>query len=414
MALFLIYMMALQVSPSIIASDLIEEFKIDASLLGLMAGFYFYSYTLMQVPSGLLYDRFSLRWVTACAVFLCAIGSLIFGATHSIALSSVARLLMGTGSAFAFVGLLTVSARFFPPSLFALLTGVTQFLAAIGAVGGGYPLASLISHLGWRPTFIFLGAFGLLVMFLILAFVKDRPSDASISPILSSTKIKVLDSLKIIMNEPQSWWIGLYALCGYSPVMIFAALWGVPFMMRKFQLTNTEAAMGISMIWLGLAFLSPILGWFSDLIQRRRILLIGSAILGLITTSCLVFLPNLSFTMLMILLFLFGCSTSGQLLTFPLNKENNRPSLASTVVGFNNMAVVIGGALFQPLVGWLLTKNWDKTTAADGSPIYSTGDYERALIILPLCFLIGLLCSLFLIKETHCKPKYDPFSDQLL
>ena len=109
------------------------------------------------------------------------------------------------------------------------------------------------------------------------------------------------------------------------------------------------------------------------------------------------------------LLFLFGIAASGQILSFALVKDNNRPSVTSTAIGFNNMANVAGGAIFQPLVGAVLSAGWDGKMLGH-VPIYATSDYNMALCVVPLCFLIGLIVSSTGIKETYCSSIFDDSS----
>ena len=135
-SLFLLFEMALQVSPSIMTNQLMSEFKIHADVLGVMASCYFYSYTLMQIPSGLFYDHFGPRLLISLACAVCSLGAFFFGLSQSVILLGMGRFLLGIGSAFAFVGVLAVAARWFAPTLFALFAGMTQFLAGIGAMCG--------------------------------------------------------------------------------------------------------------------------------------------------------------------------------------------------------------------------------------------------------------------------------------
>ena len=134
-SLFLFYEMGVQVSPSVMAAELMSAFHINAMGLGLMSAFYFYSYTGMQIPAGMLLDRFGVRHIVATALLVCAVGAALFGMTHSMAWGSIARVLMGFGSAFAFVSVLAVADRWFDRKYFAMLAGLAQFFAALGAIG---------------------------------------------------------------------------------------------------------------------------------------------------------------------------------------------------------------------------------------------------------------------------------------
>lgn len=410
-SLFLFLEMALQVSPSVMTNQLMSEFRIDASVLGIMASCYFYSYTLMQIPSGMLYDRFGTRSLVSIATAVCSVGALFFGFSHSVIFLAIGRFLLGIGSAFAFVGVLTVAARWFHPSLFALFVGITQLLAAIGAMSGALPLAYAVDHFGWRDTMIFLGYTGLALAALCVLIMRDRPEAVKAS-VEHPHRLGFVKSFKEVICQGQTWSLGVYSFTNWAPALIFPALWGVPYLMSKYGIPNTKAAFAMSMVWIGGAAVSPFLGWISDKLQRRKILLTLSTVLGLVASSGLLFVPELSYFGACILLLCIGAASSGNILCFAVAKDNNRPSVISTAMGFNNMAVVLGGAVFQPIVGWILSYLWQGEMVA-GTPIYSIRSYTIALTTVPLCYLVGWIASQFFIKETFCKPKFDPYSDQL-
>jgi len=400
-ALFLFYEMALQVSPSVMTHDLMRDLKISAAGLGIMSGLYFYTYMIMQIPAGLLFDYFNSRLLIPIAVLLCVSGTLFFASSTTIISGSIGRLLMGVGSAFAFISVLVVASRWFAARYFALLVGIAQLLAAAGAMGGEAPLAAFITSLGWRHALYWLVVAGLVLAMLIWLILSKNNRPQTNHHALSSQQQPVLTSLKQIAHSKQTWWIALYAFCSWAPVTAFAALWGVPFLMQLYHNSNTQAAAAIAMIWLGLGLASPLIGWYSNRIGKRCILLKLTALIGLAASLIIIYLPHPPVWLMFVLLFAFGIATSGQILTFALVKENNPRTLTATAIGFNNMAVVAGGALFQPLIGILLHSHWNGLIIA-GTPIYSVHNYRFALATVPLCFLVGWLCSQFFIKETGC------------
>ncbi|QVL57027.1 MAG: MFS transporter [Simkaniaceae bacterium] len=401
-ALFLLYEMGLQVSPSIMTRNLMYEFKVGAASLGVMASFYFYSYTLMQIPVGLLFDRFNARGLITGAVLLCSIGTFFFAFTHSIAWASFGRFLMGIGSAFAFVGVLVMAARWFSAKYFAFLVGTAQFLAALGALGGELPLSAMLEHWRWRVVMIFLGSIGIFLTLFCFMIIRDNPYQDRHIP----KKHDLFRELKEIVKSAQTWWVALYAFCGWGPVAVFAALWGVPYLRVRFQVPTTYAALAMALLWIGIGLTSPFIGWLSNKIGKRRPLIIICAVIGLICSLILFYLPGITFGLSFIFLFGMGVAAGGQILSFALVKDNNRPSIVGTAFGLNNMAVVAGGALFQPFVGFLLQVLWDGSKDGWGVPVYSIVNYHLGLIVVPACFLLGVISSVFFIKETYCRPKY--------
>ena len=411
-SLFLSYEMILQVSPSIMTTQLMGEFNMNAAGLGLIASLYFYSYTAMQIPSGLLYDRFGPRLLIAIACGLCALGALFFGLSTTAFHLGIGRFLLGIGSAFAYVGALTVAARWFPPSTFALFVGILQFIGCIGATCGAYPLAKVIDAIGWRSTMNYLGVIGLILTIACALFIKNRPPADAAKSDDQHHHLGFLKSFKAVISEGQSWALGLYSFCNWAPALIFPALWGVPYLMSKYNISNATAAFACSMVWVGVACFSPLIGWLSDKLQRRNLLLTSTTAIGFFISLALLLVDGLPYFVICLFLLILGGASSGNLICFAVAKDINRPSVTSTAMGFNNMAVVLSGAVFQPIVGWILAKLWDGSIL-DGAPVYSTHSYTLALLSVPGCYLISWIISTFFIKETFCKHTYDVYQDQL-
>lgn len=401
--LFLLYEMGLQVSPSVMAFPLMKDFHIDSAALGVMAGCYFYSYSIMQLPAGLMFDRFGARLLITFALLICVAGAFFFGSTETVYMAALARFLIGFGSAFAFTGVLVVSAFWFHPQHFSFLAGMTQFFAALGALGGAFPMALAVGKFGWRPVIIVIACFGIVLSFLAWLIIRDHPIEKCSPSLVQTPKVK--ESIKEVFTKSQNWWSAFSAFTAWGPVTLFAALWGGPFLITRFKVSNELASTSISAIWVGVAIGSPFLGWLSEKIKKRVAPLIVTSLIGLFSTLILIYVPNLPFWTSYIWLFLVGIAACSQILTFAVVKDRNRPSVLATAMGFNNMAVVLGGALFQPLVGLILT--WSRTGAVDkDNPVYTIHEFQNALIIMPICYLVFFLVTTFLLKETHCQPLY--------
>ncbi len=404
-SLFYLYEFFLRVTPSVMTVDLMRALNIKAAGLGTMAAFYFYAYVPMQIPAGLLIDRFGPRKLLSFMIAICALGAIVFGFSHDMFLASSGRFLMGFGSAFAFVGALVLVARWFPPSYFAWAAGITQLLGSVGAIVGQAPLAASVEHLGWRNTIYMAGLIGLGLALITWLIVRDHPPKHRKHPLLSSEINNEFKRLFLVLKKPQTWCVGIYAFCIWAPISIFATLWGIPYLVATYHVSTQVASMLSATIWLGIAIGSPLVGWWSDKIGKRCLPLVVCAALGLISTPIILYSSHLSITALYILLFIFGVAAAGQSLSFASVKENNRPSIVGTAIGFNNMSVIAGAAIFQPVVGILLNLHWDGKYV-NQVPVYSVSDYRFALFIIPVCYIIALLVSLKMIKETNCQPQY--------
>ena len=388
-SLFLVFEMAVQVSPSVMASELMRDLNIDTLVLGIMSGVYFYTYTAMQLPSGLLFDRFKPRSIIACSVTVCALGALLFGVADNLYLACFARLLMGLGSAFAFVSVLVVAADLFAAKYFALLTGITQMLAALGAFSGQLPISYLVNSLGWQRTMMLLGITGLVLAVIIFCLLNYRQTPKQNTQQSESWVAHVKKDLALIVRNKQNWFVAMYACLLWVPMSGFASLWGVPFLMHADHLSANHAAFASSMMWIGLAVGSPLLGAFSSMVKNKVTALRLSAVIGVVSFAAVLWLP-LSLTGLVVALFIAGAACAGQAISFAVVRQNNNPAVRSTAIAFNNMAVVISGALFQPIIGSLIQYYQPHGLALA---------YHHGCSLIFMAYVLGLVAAVFFIRE---------------
>lgn len=408
-AFFYVYEFFLRVMPGAMTDELMRSFQLDAAGLGVLSAFFYYGYTPMQIPAGLLLDRYGPRILLSLSMLVCAVGTLAFGLTNDPIIASSARLFIGLVSAFAFVGALVLASRWFPARYFALIVGLVQLMGCIGAIVGEAPVAIIVEHIGWRPTMFWSAAVGGVFALLFWIVIRDKPVDAPHLDTIEQQqgqRMTEMQRLGQVLKNPQTWTIGLYAFACWAPIAIFADLWGIPYLKLFYHTNAATAAVGVAIVWIGIALGGPFVGWWSNKILNRKIPLLICSILGLLSSLAMLYIPGIPWLLMCASLFVFGLAASAQSVTFGVVQDNNPLSVAGTAVGFNNMAVILGGVLFQPLVGFILKAKWDGTII-QGLPQYHLDNYRSALILLPLCSILGIFSSLFLVKETHCKPQYD-------
>ena len=390
-ALFLFFEMALQVSPGIMTNNLMYSLHIDIFWLGITSGAYFITYTIMQIPAGIFYDKFPPRKVIMAPLITCILGGILFAIAPSFYIAAFARILMGFGSAFAFIGVLVVASHVFNKKYFTVIAGVTQMLASLGAMCGTIPLIPLLNNYGWRATMLIISGIGLILFILMYMFLRLPNNN------LSNTRTKVSDALLSIIQNKQTWIIAIYACLLWMPMSVVASLYGIPFVEKYFHLRFNISATIITLMWFGIAIGAPIAGIIADTINKIKIILFSCALIGLIS-FCFIMLIPINNAYLLGLLFLFcGAACSGQAISFSLISKNNRLEHRATAIGFNNMAVVISGFIFQPLVGFIIRSQ----QVTDKHPIssYDAHSYHTGMMVILLGFFIATLISLFLIKE---------------
>lgn len=398
-ASFYLYEFILQVAPSVMADPMMKTFHVTAEGFGVISAFYFYAYAPMQLPAGLLFDRYGPRKLMTAALLLCAAGSFFFASTESVLTASLGRFLIGIGSAFSFIGVLVLVSRWFPPHHFAILAGIAQLMSSVGAMFGEVPLAAMINQVGWRQASFILSAVGVMLAVLLWSFIRDYPHQ----PTQALPTRRFMDEwrrLVEVCRQSYTWLTGAYAFSVWTPIAVFAALWGVPYLQEKYHISVVMASGLCSMIWLGIGIGSPLFGWLSDRCYSRRLALSVSALFGLLSTCLLLYVPGIPMSWMYAVLFALGMGAGGQTVSFAVVKDNNAAHLVGTASGFNNLSVLIGGAIFQPLVGVILHRSaaW---RLEQGIPVYTLSGYQKALLVMPCCYLAALIISLWFLKESH-------------
>jgi MFS family permease len=398
---FYCYEFLLQVSPGVMVSDLMRAFKINAAQVGNLSAQLFYIYAGMQIPVGVLIDRYGPRRLLAFAAAICALGSFLFGSAHILDIACLGRMFIGLGAAFAAISCLKLAANWFPLNRFALLTGLTVMVGMLGAINGQAPLALLNEHLSWRQSMHALGIVGIVLAILIYLVVRDSPTQLNPKPTRISKHPHLWRGLKYIFSNKQTWIVSIYGGLMYAPTTAFAGLWGVPFLISAYHISQPVAAGMISFIFIGWVFGGPFWGWLSDRLQRRKLPLVISAIGALATMSCIIYVHNLPIMVMNSLLFGFGFLSGGFLPVFSIVKEINPPEHNAAALGFVNTLNMVGGAIAQPLIGYILDFYWSGQLES-GARVYQLANFDMALSLLAIMLLCAILLLPF-IKETYGK-----------
>ncbi|MGI9311166.1 MAG: MFS transporter, partial [bacterium] len=160
-ALFFAFAFLHRVAPSVMTAELMRDFAVGGAALGTLSAWYFYAYASIQLPVGMLNDRFGPRKLMSAAVAVCALGSFGFALSETVLAASFFRAIIGASVAFAFLGALTIAGYWFAPSRFAMLAGAIQAMGMLGAMLGQAPLRYAVEMFGWRAT---VGAMGLVAI----------------------------------------------------------------------------------------------------------------------------------------------------------------------------------------------------------------------------------------------------------
>ena len=400
--LFFFYEYFLRAFVGTLATQIMPALSITAEELAWIGSGYYIAYALMQLPVGILIDRYGSRLLLSIACAICALAALWFGFVHHFIDAFFSRFLMGLGSAFGFIGLLAIALNWFPKKHFAFMTGLSQFLGVIGPLCAGAPLVLLmqIYDNNWRMLLISIGILGLIITLAITLFLRNRPKRSGHALIHVETPTPLAKKLTILTRTPQAWMTMLYAATNYASVPLLGAFWGTSYMQTR-GFNQSTAAFIASMVWLGLAAGCPIAGKISDSIKRRKICLISLSFLGIFTSLLILYFPISSKTLLSLLFFLVGFAGSGQSVSFATIREQVSSKLKVTVLGFNNFGIISLAALVPPLVSTYM-HGLQKSATINTLTAFNTG-----LTIIPILFTISFLIAIFFITETFCRPQKE-------
>lgn len=392
-ACFYCYEFVLRIIPGALQSELSAAFgHISASSFGEISAFYYFAYSPMQMPVGMLMDRFGPRRLLSVACLCCTIGSLLFSYNASLWLAASGRFLMGFGSSFAFVGVLSLALHWLPRRFFSLVAGLVTTLGMLGLVYGEVKITQVAATMGLSYVLSMMVVIGLILTLVIFLIVRDGPGGASTK---SQPMQEFFGNVVKVLISPEVWLIGFVGACLYTSLSVFGELWGKSYLEQAHHLNKVDAAKAISCLFLGWAVGAPLAGYLSDLTARRVLPLVIGAIGSLFCVGLILYCPGLSFTMLSTLLFVYGVFSGTELIVFIMAKENSGAKLSGTVFAATNMIITLGGVIFQPLVGKLLDTFGD-SAVINGETIYTVADYQVALSILPISLLLVILAAFFL------------------
>ncbi len=190
--------------------ELRTAFDANSYQIGNMISYYYIAYAILQIPIGLLLDRYGPRRLLTFSCLLCALGGAVFANAYTMPVASLGRFLMGAGSACAFIGTLKLATLWFPLEKVGLAAGVTMLLGFLGATSAGAPLAMLIEHFGWREVMCIISLGGIALAALIWNVVRDAPRD-KMSVLKESTQSQpILFGLITVIRNKQVWLLAFY------------------------------------------------------------------------------------------------------------------------------------------------------------------------------------------------------------
>jgi sugar phosphate permease len=305
-----------------------------------------------------------------------------------------------------FVPTLKILAEWFRIHEFAFMTGILMAMGGVGALTAATPLVWLSNWIGWRNSFLMVGAFTLILAAAVWIIVRNRPADmgwlvpgesVKVSP---QPDIGLLQSVKQVLACRDFWPLAAWFFFNFGLFFSFGGLWGGPYLMHVYGMSKAESGRILSMLAVGLVVGGPFLSWLSDrAFKRRKPVLVLSATCVAALSGLLAFstanIPVWGLYTLFFLLAMFGNGIVA--VTFTMNKELFPVRIAGTATGLVNLFCFAGGAAFQPILGYIL-EQYEKN-----GNVFSVAAYQAALLVLFACSLIALGSAVMARETLHKK-----------
>ncbi len=377
-ATFYLYGFFQRVTPASLAGDLMRDFGLTAAGLGNLAAFYYYAYAAMQIPTGVMVDRWGPSRLFLAGSVLAGLGALLFGLAQSVLVAGLGRALIGAAHGMAWVSMLKLAAHWFPQSRFGTISGLSLAVGTLGAVLAGPPLRWLADAFGWRSV---IAASGTLALLLAVAIWRQS----------------VLD----VFHYRNTWLLFVVnsGICGCF--LAFTGLWGVPFFVQHHALSVPQAALVTSMMLVLFATGGPIMGSLSDRWQLRKrpfALGAGVTVAGFCTLAAW---PAAPLPLLVAALAAASLGAGAMAISFGYAKESVPLPLQGTVTGVVNAGVMVGTLTQMPVIGLILDAHW-QGVAINGVRQYSLEAFQVALMLLAGWMVVSF-ALLLATRETHAK-----------
>ncbi len=393
-----------RMAPATIAADLRQAFGISAAELGGLAATYFYVYTLMQIPTGVLVDTLGPRRILTLGGVIAGVGSILFGTAATLADATFGRLLVGLGVSVTFISMLKLNASWFHDRHFGSAVGLAILLGNIGAVLAAAPLAGALQYTTWRTAFIVVGALSLLLAAVTWLRMRDNPADVGLPSLREMDGQSAhaphaghwLDGLMTVLRNRATWpgfWVNL-GLAG--SFFTFAGLWAVPFLRQVHGMPQHVATWHTTLLLSGFALGALSVGTFSDRLGRRRPVLIGMALVYLLCWLLLVWAPVLPPLFSYPLFLAMGLGAAGFTLSWACVKEVNPHALSGMATSVANTGAFLGTGILQPLVGWGIDR------AAAAGVVDGAAQFRSGMLILLMFVVLGVIGG-WRVRETYCR-----------
>ena len=341
-----------RVSPQSFSLNFMQDFGTDAAGVAMLASSYFWGYTLMQIPAGVLVDRYGVKRVVLCSMAASSLGSAAFALAPNLLDVFIARLIVACGDALVFTALLKLVAQNFSDERFGFMSGISQVSGYLGGVMATTPLAAAVSGFGWRACFIFIACVGAANLAFATLALKPAPA-----PHGDKTLRSVFLASRQALGRIENWGCAMSFASHFAVVTTLSGVWGIPMVAHVFNISPSTAGAPLLAFMIGNAVGSIFLGHTADRVAALDTALIRICLLRMLLIAML--LPPIAHALGLLyvgaVFAALGLVAGG---TVPLVLKCTKRLYTAELIGVgasvNTTAAGIYAGLLQPVIGFAM------------------------------------------------------------
>lgn len=382
-------------APGLITDQLMKDFEVTAVIIGIISSISFVAYAGLQIPSGLLSDRFGPNRFLILGTLLTGIGSILYSTATNEYVLMISRFLVGTGDAAIFINVVLIFTQWFNGKEFVKLLGLVSLVSSIGSLTATVPYSIWISHVGWRIPFLSIGV-TLVSLTFVLYFVLVVKPKKMFTDEQENKKDKVQkreSTWKILwrlVKTRQAWATFLCHFGAVGGYVGFIGSWGVPYGIQVFDMTRSQASQLIMVGLVGAMVGGLFISWITGRVSSIKKVYIIAYVL-IVASWIGMFLSGVtpSYWLVFVLFIVIGFGNGASSLTFAIVRESFSVKEVGVVTGFANMGGFTSAVLLPIIFGNVL----DLFSPSDISIGYHYG------FIIPVIFAIIGFIGVLLVQE---------------
>ena len=343
---FVVYLFSFQTGYSVVNPSVQEDVGLSIGQVSTIAAIYTWAFAIFQFFGGALLDRLGSRKVLPLSIALVTAGIFVFANAQSYEMLLLSQVIVAIGSCTGFVGAGYIGGQWFGMAKFSFMFGLVQVMAALTSAFSVNLIGAGLEAMSWREMFNWVAGFGIGLFVLGLIFIKN-PTPVPRQADAGNFFVSVLKGMAEVAKIGHVWIASLYGALLFGALLALGVVW-MPKLLMVHGLSETSAALGSSMLWLGLAAGSATIPAWSDKLKKRKLPIILGAIVQLIALLALVYITGLSTGLAITLCFVLGYANASHMLAFSTAADVVEPRQIGTSAAIvNGIMFILGGILIS-------------------------------------------------------------------